>query len=149
MDQHITLSDGRALSYREFGAPDGFPIINNHGGLVCGLDISPAHEIARELGIRIISPDRPGIGKSSAKSGRTLLDWASDVRELADTLKLGRFGIVGWSMGGQYALVARMPDDPSMNSMRWRVRIIWANASPQQPSLQDVSRWTTLPISPN
>jgi pimeloyl-ACP methyl ester carboxylesterase len=104
MNQFITLPDGRTLSYREFGAPDGFPVINNHGGLVCGLDSAPAHEVARELDIRILSPNRPGIDASSAKAGRTLLDWANDVDAFVDILRLDQFAVVGWSMGGQYAL---------------------------------------------
>lgn len=104
MDAYISLSDGRKLGYREYGAPDGIPVINNHGGLVCGLDIAPANLTAIRGGFRIISPDRPGIGLSDLKTGRTLQDWANDVRELADQLGLGKFALLGWSMGGQYAL---------------------------------------------
>src|SRR5512138_342902 len=100
IDRQIQLHDGRKLGYSEFGDPFGFPIINNHGGLVCRLDISPADEIAKELGVRIISPDRPGIGLSDLKVERTLLDWTDDVRHLADQLRLRQFGVIGWSMGG-------------------------------------------------
>ena len=104
VQKELRLSDGRVLGYREFGEPDGLPVINHHGGLVCGLDIAPADETSARLGIRIISPDRPGIGLSSAKVGRTLLNWTEDVRELADQLELQKFVLLGWSMGGQYAL---------------------------------------------
>lgn len=103
-EKKIRLPDGRTLGYREFGEPDGLPVINNHGGLVCGLDVAPADETATRLGIRIISPDRPGVGLSSAKVGRTLLNWTEDMRELADQLGLQKFALLGWSMGGQYAL---------------------------------------------
>lgn len=99
----ITLRDGRILGLREFGAPDGFPVINNHGGLVCGLDIAPAHQAALKLGFRILSPDRPGLCDSDLLPGRTLQDWASNVSDLADELHLSHFGVLGWSMGGQYA----------------------------------------------
>lgn len=71
---------------------------------MCGLDIAPADEIAKQRGIRIISPDRPGVARSDLKTGRTLQDWANDVRELADQLALEKFALLGWSMGGQYAL---------------------------------------------
>lgn len=104
MEAHITLADGRKLGYREFGAPNGFPIINNHGGLVCGLDVAPADETAKQIGARIISPDRPGVATSDLQTNRTLLAWANDVRELADQLHLETFSLFGWSMGGQYAL---------------------------------------------
>ena len=51
----------------------------------------------------MISPDRPGIGLSDPKPGRTVLDWAADVSELAEHLGLQRFSVMGWSMGGPYA----------------------------------------------
>ncbi len=79
-------------------------MINNHGGLVCGLDIGPADAAARSLGLRILSPDRPGVGRSSAHPGRRTIDWATDVAEFADALALDTFGAFGWSLGGQYAL---------------------------------------------
>jgi pimeloyl-ACP methyl ester carboxylesterase len=104
IDRQIQLHDGRKLGYSEFGDPFGFPIINNHGGLVGRLDITPAYEIAKELGVRIISPDRPGLGLSDPKVERTLLSWADDIKQLADQLELEQFGVIGWSMGGQYAL---------------------------------------------
>jgi len=104
MQQYITLRDGRKLGYRQYGASYGFPVINNHGGLVCGLDISPAHEIAQQLGICLISPDRPGLCDSDPCPVRTLQEWSENVRDLADELHLKQFGVIGWSMGGQYAL---------------------------------------------
>jgi pimeloyl-ACP methyl ester carboxylesterase len=100
----LTLRGGRLLGYREYGDPDGAPVVNCHGGTLCGLDVAPWSEDARELGIRLVSPDRPGLGASTAVPGRTTADWADDVEDLAGALGLDRFGVVGWSMGGQYAL---------------------------------------------
>lgn len=100
----VDLADGRQLSYREYGDPGGVAVLNCHGGLVCGSDIAPAHDTARELGLRIISPDRPGIGLSSPKPGRRTVDWADDVQQLLDALNIQRCAVFGWSMGAQYAL---------------------------------------------
>ena len=36
---------------------------------------------ARDLGVRIISPDRPGISGSAFQAGRKLVDWPPIVRE--------------------------------------------------------------------
>ena len=72
-------------------------MINNHGGLLCGLDISPAHFAARRLGIRLISPDRPGVGDSTIVMERRTLDWTGDVAVLMDSLGIPRFGAFGWS----------------------------------------------------
>jgi pimeloyl-ACP methyl ester carboxylesterase len=59
---------------------------------------------ARDLGLRIISPDRPGIRDSSFHPERTLLDWPPLVREIADTLGIDQFRIMGISGGAPYAL---------------------------------------------
>lgn len=100
----ITLQDGRTLAYSEFGDHNGFPVINCHGGLVNRLDISWADAIAKKMKIRIISIDRPGIGYSSLHKDRTVIDWSNDVKQAIDQLDIKKFGVMGWSMGGQYAL---------------------------------------------
>lgn len=59
---------------------------------------------ARDRGFRLIAPDRPGIGGSDFQHGRQLLDWPGNVAEMADQLGLDRFGVMGVSGGGPYAL---------------------------------------------
>lgn len=99
----IRLRDGRQLSYAQYGDPDGFPILNNHGGLACRLDVAAAASIAESCGVRLISPDRPGVGRSDPQPDRTILDWTRDVTELLDQLEIDSFAVMGWSLGGQYA----------------------------------------------
>ena len=106
--EHLTvrLRDGRVVGYAQYGAPDGTVVVNAHGGLACRLDVAAADGAARAAGVRLISPDRPGIGDSDASPGRTVLDWATDVGELMDHLGVDTFAVMGWSMGGQYAAAA-------------------------------------------
>jgi pimeloyl-ACP methyl ester carboxylesterase len=59
--------------------------------------------IAQKLHLRVIVPDRPGLGLSDFQAGRQLLDWPEDVIALADHLKLEQFAILGYSGGGPYA----------------------------------------------
>ncbi|QCQ93845.1 alpha/beta fold hydrolase [Rhodococcus sp. SGAir0479] len=99
----IRLRDGRSMGFADYGPADGFVVINAHGGLSCRLDIRAAAPVAEAAGIRLISPDRPGIGLSDPSPGRTVLDWAADVEELVDRLGIERMSVLGWSMGGQYA----------------------------------------------
>jgi pimeloyl-ACP methyl ester carboxylesterase len=103
MEATARLRDGRSLAYIEFGAHDGLPVVNCHGGLACRLDVAAADEIATAAGVRLISPDRPGVGRSDPDPGRTLEAWAHDVEELLDQIGAERFAAMGWSMGGQYA----------------------------------------------
>jgi pimeloyl-ACP methyl ester carboxylesterase len=102
-DRVVGLRDGRSLSYAQYGDPAGFPILSAHGGLACRLDVEAAASVAAQSGVRLISPDRPGVGRSDPQPGRTILDWVSDVGELLDLLAIDRFAAMGWSLGGQYA----------------------------------------------
>ena len=102
-DRLARLRDGRRLGYAEFGLATGQPVFFFHGMGTTRV-ICPPAEPAQALGLRIIAVDRPGIGLSDARPGRRLLDWPSDVAELADQLRLDSFAVVGWSGGGPYAL---------------------------------------------
>ena len=100
----MTMADGRRLAYRQYGDPGGRPVLYCHGGLSSGLDAAPVAGVCAELGIRLVAPDRPGIGLSDYQPGRTLLDWPNDVATLANGLGIERFAVAGWSAGGPYAL---------------------------------------------
>lgn len=105
----IKLRDGRHLSYKEYGVPKEsakYKIIFVHGYdsvkhyNVIASTASPA--LVEELGIYIVSFDRPGYGESDPDPKRTLMSLALDTEELADQLGLGsKFYVVGFSMGGQ------------------------------------------------
>src|SRR5262245_51556884 len=96
-DRSVRLKDGRSINYAEYGSADGYPIVNAHGGLACRVDVAAADPVARAAGVRLISPDRPGVGRSDPLPGRTVLDWARDVAELADLIGIDRFSVMGWS----------------------------------------------------
>jgi pimeloyl-ACP methyl ester carboxylesterase len=101
----VLLPDGRRLAYEEYGDPSGFPVLSFHGGLSSRLDAAPANDAALAAGVRLVSPDRPGMGLSTYQPGRRLLDWPADIDALAQALGIGRFAVMGWSAGGAYAAV--------------------------------------------
>jgi len=100
----LRLRDGRRLAYSELGDPRGLPIIHLHGMPGSRLEHEAEPEFYWSLGVRVITPDRPGYGLSDPHPHRRLLDWPSDVAELADSLGIDRFGVTGLSGGGIYAL---------------------------------------------
>jgi len=61
-------------------------------------------EIGKTRGLRIIAPDRPGLGQSEYHAGRTLLDWPPVIVELADHVGAKKFHVLGVSGGGPYVL---------------------------------------------
>ena len=60
-------------------------------------------EPARDLGIRIISPDRPGISGSSLQPDRKLSDWPRLVERIVDHLEIYDFRMLAISGGAPYA----------------------------------------------
>ncbi len=101
----VTLPDGRVLAYEEYGEPAGFPVLSFHGGMSSRLDAAPAHGAAVAAGVRLVSPDRPGMGLSTYQPERRLMDWPADVERLTAALDIDRFAVMGWSAGGPYAAV--------------------------------------------
>jgi pimeloyl-ACP methyl ester carboxylesterase len=108
----LKLSSGRLLSYAEWGRSGGTPVIHMHGMPGSRIERQANPRLYARLGIRMITPDRPGYGDSDLNREGTLLDWAADVEELAERLELPRFGITALSGGGIYALAcaARFPE---------------------------------------
>src|SRR5262249_49540184 len=92
--------------------PEGRPVLALHGTPGCGAGYLFAHAAAAERGVRLLAPDRPGVGFSDLAPRRPVAAHAADVREFADALSLDTFGVVGYSGGGPYACaVARqLPD---------------------------------------
>jgi pimeloyl-ACP methyl ester carboxylesterase len=100
----VGLPDGRRLAYVQHGDPDGTPVLFFHGTPASRLGNDFTEDPAGALGLRVIVPDRPGIGRSDPKPDRTILSWAHDAAALADALNVNRFGVVGYSGGGPYVL---------------------------------------------
>jgi pimeloyl-ACP methyl ester carboxylesterase len=103
----IRLHDGRRLAVLVVGKRDGVPIFHFHGNGSSRLElftIPSLPELLERLGVRLICPDRPGIGGSDARLGYRLLDWPGDVEELAEQLEIDRFAVEGLSGGAPFAL---------------------------------------------
>ena len=103
--REIRLRDGRVLAYSEYGSPRGLPIIHCHGTRSSRVegDLILDATVATELGLRIIVPDRPGMGRSDFQAGRRIVDWPNVVLELAAALGLDTFAVLGSSGGAPYA----------------------------------------------
>lgn len=99
----VTLPDGRLLGYGDYGDPSGLPVLGFHGTPGSRLMFQIADAPARELGIRLLAPERPGFGISTYHRRRTLTSYAGDIAAFADALGLARFAVAGISGGGPYA----------------------------------------------
>lgn len=98
----VELPDGRTLAYGRFGDPDGAPLLllDGPGSRVVA---HFAHEPAVTAGVHVVAPDRPGMGDSDPRPGRTIPDWTEDAAALADHLGWDRFAVLGVSGGCPFA----------------------------------------------
>lgn len=103
-DLRVALPDGTVAGYAEAGDPAGSPVLYLHGSPSSRLEIGlpGLGEAARGLGLRVIAPDRPGMGVTPFRR-YTVADHHDLVLALADALGLDRFAVVGVSGGGKYA----------------------------------------------
>jgi pimeloyl-ACP methyl ester carboxylesterase len=105
LNQTITLKDGRILGYAEKGPSGGKPVFHFNGYPGSRLEITLIDDnILNKLNVRLIGVDRPGMGLSDFKKGRSLIDWPDDILELANYLNLEKFAIEGVSGGAPYSL---------------------------------------------
>jgi pimeloyl-ACP methyl ester carboxylesterase len=100
----ITTSDGRTLAFCEWGERDGQPVFALHGTPGSRLTRHPDEEVYRRAGVRAITYDRPGYGRSTRRPSRQVADAAADVAAIADALGWGEFAVEGGSGGGPHSL---------------------------------------------
>lgn len=108
----VTTADGRTMTVREGGDPDGVPVLVHNGTPSSSLLYEPHLRDAEDKGIRLFSYDRPGYGDSTRVKGRSVADCAEDVASVCDALGVERFCVWGISGGGPHALAtaALLPD---------------------------------------
>lgn len=95
---------GHQIAYAEYGSPVGAPVLFFHGTPGSRLLASILDAQAAADGIRLIAPERPGIGHSDPVSKYGLLDWSHDITRFVNSLDLDSVGVVGFSGGGPHAL---------------------------------------------
>jgi pimeloyl-ACP methyl ester carboxylesterase len=100
------LQNGGGIAVDEYGDPGGVPVFFCHGWPSSRSMAVLTHDAARDLGVRIISPDRPGVNESAFQKGRTLLDWPVMLHELAVQFGIEKFRVLGISGGAPYAFAS-------------------------------------------
>src|SRR4051794_25085009 len=103
MDERRIDVSGRGVAVRQSGTADGRAVVYHHGTPSCRLDAAFADDVAADLGVRLVSFDRPGYGESAA-APFSLSSIAGDTGSIADELGIGRFATLGQSGGGPFAL---------------------------------------------
>ncbi|TFK76905.1 hypothetical protein BDN72DRAFT_890698 [Pluteus cervinus] len=103
---HASVDNPLTVSLSDLGSQTGFPVVV-FLGLGCVRHLMGLYdEMAECLGLRLITIDRWGLGRteSRSKSLRGIAQWASVVEEVLDILHIERCSIMAHSAGAPYAL---------------------------------------------
>ncbi|MFN0125250.1 MAG: alpha/beta fold hydrolase, partial [Verrucomicrobiales bacterium] len=99
-------TSGAKLAWLEVGAPDGRPVVFLHGWPSSRLMGRVWAATAARRGWRVLTPDRPGIGRSPSRSGWSFAAWPSVMARFLDEAGIAQCPVIGLSGGGPYALVS-------------------------------------------
>ncbi|HET8706769.1 MAG TPA: alpha/beta hydrolase [Pseudomonadales bacterium] len=100
------------MKFHHFGDPDGAPLVFFHGMPSSGDEAELLHEAAKQQGVHVLAPDRPGFGATAFDPDRTLMSTARQVAEALRQMGYARYAVAGCSGGGPYtfALAAVAPE---------------------------------------
>ncbi|KEF56074.1 uncharacterized protein A1O9_07655 [Exophiala aquamarina CBS 119918] len=101
---------GRTIAFSEVGDPNGFVVLCCVGMGLTRYLTAFYDELARTLRLRLITPDRPGVGESSSvpEASCTPLNWVDDVAVICSQLEITRFSLLAHSAGAIYALATAL-----------------------------------------
>jgi pimeloyl-ACP methyl ester carboxylesterase len=104
VDNVFQMRGGRKLEVREYGDAAGHPVFFFHGLIGSHYQAAYISDQARQNGLRIIAPNRPGVGASEFTERTSALAAVDDVEDVAAALGLSEFSVIGISGGTPYAL---------------------------------------------
>ncbi|OCH96562.1 hypothetical protein OBBRIDRAFT_743339 [Obba rivulosa] len=112
---HASRGNPLTVSLSDLGSPTGWPLVV-FLGLGCVRHVMGLYdEMAECLGIRLITIDRWGLGRTDvprSKMAKGIPEWASVVEEVLDQLQIDQCGVMAHSAGAPYALAfaSRYPE---------------------------------------
>ncbi|KAK8018815.1 hypothetical protein PG991_008005 [Apiospora marii] len=130
---------GRVISFSEVGDSEGSAVFCCVGMGLTRYITAFYDELAQTLKLRLITPDRPGVGDSEAYNDGTAtpLSWPDDVYAICQALKITKFSILAHSAGAIYALATalRMPQH-----IRGRIHLLAPWIPPSQMNVFGASQ---------
>lgn len=102
-ERFVADGHGGSLRVRQWGPDDASAVVFHHGTPSTGAAIPGGWDAPGELGIRVISYDRPGYGGSTARAGYAIADGVEWARRAADAFGVDMFATMGTSGGGPFA----------------------------------------------
>ncbi len=106
------LDDGRWLQWVRYGDPTSPPVLSFHGAPGSRFEAEMYSRAAEHFGVQVVCLSRPGFGLSTWRPKRQVADFIDDIEHFVAAQGWSRFGVVGYSAGGAYALgtALRLPE---------------------------------------
>lgn len=109
----VSSPDDRLVSYCVIGTDDirAPTVFHFHGAPSSRFELVNDEESIDEAGVRVVTLDRPGYGRSTPSTLRSIRDHVVDVELVTEVEGIRRFNVLGVSSGAPYALAcaALMP----------------------------------------
>ncbi len=107
----VRRGDGSVIAVEVAGEQGAAPVLLCHGLADSRLSARLFTQAARELGLRIRAPDRPGTGGTDPRRLGRLADWVEDAALVLDGVRAESAALLGISAGGPFAAAcaARIP----------------------------------------
>jgi pimeloyl-ACP methyl ester carboxylesterase len=99
----IRRGDGSVIACEVAGEPGAALVLLCHGLADSRLSARLFTRPARELGLCVVAPDRPGSGRSDRRRLGRLAEWAEDAALVLDAVAAESAAVVGISGGGPFA----------------------------------------------
>ncbi|KAJ7130093.1 hypothetical protein C8R43DRAFT_1025770 [Mycena crocata] len=103
---HASQDNPLTVSLSDLGSPTGYPVLV-FLGLGCVRHVMGLYDdMAQCLGLRLITIDRWGLGRTAARSktSKGIMQWANVVEEVLDLLQISECSVMAHSAGTPYAL---------------------------------------------
>jgi pimeloyl-ACP methyl ester carboxylesterase len=104
-DHTLSLADGRRVAWAEWGVRQGEPVVFLHRNPGSRL-LDPDSTATAAAGVRLITIDRPGYGRTDPLAAPKRSAVAADVAAVVRHIGLDDVAVMGWSGGGVFALDA-------------------------------------------
>src|SRR5260370_21256268 len=105
----VRRGDGSVIAVEVAGEQGATPVLFCHGLADSRLSAHLFTQAARELGLRVVAPDRPGAGGTDPRRLRRLADWAEDAALVLDALGVDSAALLGISAGGPFPAASAAP----------------------------------------
>ena len=111
-ERSLHTDDGRTVAWTEWGDPDAVPVLRVPGVPGSRWNVRTDTSTWRERGLRMLTTERPGFGRSTRLPGRGFAEHADDLAQVLDAAQVDRAFVYGASGAAPHilAFAARHPD---------------------------------------